>query len=90
VSGRNDEVIVKSSATRATPLLLWHERDANAADWDLMPYSPGDTEVQARVRAFREELRRKSWASGINVRSDERWTLDSTDFLVGPIARLRT
>jgi len=43
VPGRNDEVIVKSSATRATPLLLWHERDANAADWDLIPYSPGAT-----------------------------------------------
>jgi putative ABC transport system substrate-binding protein len=30
----------------------------------LMPYPPGNMEVQARVRAFREELRKKGWASG--------------------------
>jgi len=37
--------------------------------------------VQARVRAFREELRRKGWASGINVQFDERWTLDNMDLI---------
>ena len=36
----------------------------------LMPYPPGDAEVQARVRAFREELRQKGWASGVNVQFD--------------------
>jgi putative ABC transport system substrate-binding protein len=47
----------------------------------LMPYSPTDTEVQARVRAFREELRKKGWAKGVNVQFDERWTTDNMDLI---------
>src|SRR3954468_20299991 len=47
----------------------------------LIPYPPGNTEVQARVRAFREELRKKGWASGVNVQFDERWTLDNMDLI---------
>jgi putative ABC transport system substrate-binding protein len=35
----------------------------------LMPYAPTDMEVQLRVRAFREELRKKGWAKGVNVQS---------------------
>src|SRR3954470_4803614 len=47
----------------------------------LMPYPPGNTEVQARVRAFREELRKKGWASGVNVQFDERLTIDNMDLI---------
>jgi len=47
----------------------------------LMPFSPGDEEVQSRVKAFREELRKRGWASGINVRFDERWTTDNMDLI---------
>src|SRR3954468_21726480 len=47
----------------------------------LMPFPPGDAESQARVRAFREELRKRGWASGVNVHFDERWTIDNMDLI---------
>src|SRR3954454_17544831 len=54
----------------------------------LMPYPPGDAEVQARVRAFREELRQKGWATGVNVQFDERWTADNMDLILSSAANL--
>src|SRR5215468_7827152 len=54
----------------------------------LMPFSPTDTEVQARVRTFREELRKKGWARGINVQFDERWTTDNMDLIRAAAANL--
>src|SRR5262245_55713771 len=54
----------------------------------LMPFSPTDVEIQARVRAFREELRKRGWASGVNVQFDERWTLDNMDLVRSTAANL--
>src|SRR5258708_38983931 len=47
----------------------------------LMPYPPGNAEMQTRVRAFREELRKRGWASGVNAQFDERWTGDNMDLI---------
>ena len=47
----------------------------------LMPYLPTNTEMQARVRAFREELRKRGWAAGVNAQFDERWTSDNMDLI---------
>jgi putative ABC transport system substrate-binding protein len=47
----------------------------------LMPFPPTNAEVQVRVRAFREELRKRGWASGVNVQFDERWTSDNMDLI---------
>ena len=38
-------------------------------------------ELQERVRAFREELRKRGWASGVNAQFDERWTGDNMDLI---------
>jgi putative ABC transport system substrate-binding protein len=54
----------------------------------LMPFAPTDMEVQARVRAFREELRKKGWARGLNVQFDERWTTDNMDLVRAAAANL--
>ena len=54
----------------------------------LMPYAPTDTEMQARVRAFREELRKKGWATRVNVQFDERWTTDNMDLIRAAAANL--
>jgi putative ABC transport system substrate-binding protein len=54
----------------------------------LMPYSPTDMEIQTRIRAFREELRKRGWASGVNVQFDERWTLDNMDLIRSSAANL--
>jgi putative ABC transport system substrate-binding protein len=47
----------------------------------LMPLPPTNAEAQARVRAFREELRKRGWASGVNAQFDERWTGDNMDLI---------
>jgi putative tryptophan/tyrosine transport system substrate-binding protein len=54
----------------------------------LMPYPPTDMEVQARVRVFREELRKKGWATRVNVQFDERWTTDNMDLIRAAAANL--
>jgi putative tryptophan/tyrosine transport system substrate-binding protein len=46
-----------------------------------MPSPPTNTELQARVRAFREELRKRGWAIGINAQFDQRWTSDDMDLI---------
>src|SRR5262250_4029108 len=47
----------------------------------LMPFLPTNAEAQARVRAFREELRKRGWAAGVNAQFDERWTGDNMDLI---------
>jgi ABC-type uncharacterized transport system substrate-binding protein len=54
----------------------------------LMPYAPTDMEVQTRVRAFREELRKRGWATRVNVQFDERWTTDNMDLIRAAAANL--
>jgi putative ABC transport system substrate-binding protein len=47
----------------------------------LMPFPPTNAEMQARVRAFREELRKRGWAANVNAQFDERWTSDNMDLI---------
>jgi putative tryptophan/tyrosine transport system substrate-binding protein len=47
----------------------------------LMPFPPTNAEMQARTRAFRDELRKRGWAASINVQFDERWTGDNMDLI---------
>jgi putative ABC transport system substrate-binding protein len=54
----------------------------------LMPYPSDGTEAQARMRAFREELRKRGWAAGVNVQFDERWTGDNMDLIRSSAAAL--
>jgi len=54
----------------------------------LMPFPPTNAEAQARVRAFREELRKRGWATGVNAQFDERWTGDNMDLIRSAAANL--
>ena len=54
----------------------------------LMPFPPTNAEAQARVRAFREELRKRGWAAGVNAQFDERWTSDNMDLIRSAAANL--
>ena len=54
----------------------------------LMPFPSSSPEAQARVRAFREELRKRGWAAGINVQFEERWTGDNMDLIRSAAAKL--
>jgi putative ABC transport system substrate-binding protein len=53
-----------------------------------MPFPPTNPEVQSRVRAFREELRKLGWAAGVNIQFDERWTVDNMDLIRSAAANL--
>src|SRR4030095_10512076 len=55
----------------------------------VMPYARGDTENEARLQAFKQELEKLGWVGGRNVQFDEHWTTDNMDLLRGPAARLR-
>jgi putative ABC transport system substrate-binding protein len=45
----------------------------------LMGYAENDSEAQAWVAAFREELQKLEWAEGRNIRIDTRWTAADAD-----------
>jgi putative ABC transport system substrate-binding protein len=52
----------------------------------LMPYAASDTEIQAHLRAFRQELQKLGWTEGGNIQFDERWTGDDMDLIRGNAA----
>jgi putative tryptophan/tyrosine transport system substrate-binding protein len=54
----------------------------------LMPYRKGDTEIQARVQAFRQELARLGWSEDTNVQFDERWSTDNMELVRNEAANL--
>jgi len=45
----------------------------------LMPYPKGDSENEARIRAFKQELARLGWTEGGKIQFDEHWTADNMD-----------
>jgi len=47
----------------------------------VMPYAKGDSEHEARVRAFKQELAKLGWTDGGNIRFDEHWTTDNMDIV---------
>src|SRR5262245_20336501 len=47
----------------------------------VMPYPKGDSEYEARPRAFKQELAKLGWTDGGNVRFDEHWTTDNMDMV---------
>jgi putative ABC transport system substrate-binding protein len=44
--------------------------------------------MQARLRAFREEVRKRGWAASVNAQFDERWTGDNMDLVRSAAANL--
>src|SRR5262245_58667922 len=54
----------------------------------LMPYAASDTEIQAHLRAFRQELQRLGWTEGRNIQFDEHWTGDDMDLIRANTASL--
>src|SRR6266852_2226121 len=47
----------------------------------VMPYAKGDTEYEARVGAFKQELAKLGWTEGGNIAFDEHWTTDNMDMV---------
>jgi putative ABC transport system substrate-binding protein len=79
---RREFITLLGGATAAWPLAARAQQPERMRRIGvLMPYPPGDADVQERVRAFREEMRKGGWASGVNAQFDERWTGDNMDLI---------
>jgi putative ABC transport system substrate-binding protein len=73
---RREFITLLGGAAVAWPLgALAQQRERMRRIGIVMPYAETDSEYQAHVRAFREELRKRGW-SDANIRIDVRWTSD--------------
>jgi putative ABC transport system substrate-binding protein len=54
----------------------------------VMPFAKGDSEGEARIRAFKQELAKLGWTDGGNIQFDERWTSDNMDLVRSHAASL--
>jgi putative tryptophan/tyrosine transport system substrate-binding protein len=54
----------------------------------VMPFPKGDTEGEARIRAFKQELAKLGWTDGGNIEFDERWPADNMDLVRSHAASL--
>jgi putative ABC transport system substrate-binding protein len=54
----------------------------------VMPFAKGDSEGEARIRAFKQELATLGWTDGGNIQFDERWPADNMDLVRSHAASL--
>ena len=54
----------------------------------VMPFAKGDSEGEARIRAFKQELATLGWTDGRNIQFDERWPADNMDLVRSDAASL--
>src|SRR6516164_11229719 len=54
----------------------------------VMPFAKGDSEGEARIRAFKQELAKLGWSVGGNIQFDERWPADNMDLVRSHAASL--
>jgi putative tryptophan/tyrosine transport system substrate-binding protein len=73
---RRREVIAGLAAAGGWPLTLRAQSSRKRLVAILMPYPQADPEVQTRLAATREELRKLGWHEGGNLRVEERWSGD--------------
>ena len=74
---RREFITLLGGAAAAWPLAAHAQQGARVRRVGIvMPYPRGDSENEARVRAFKQELAKLGWTDGGNIRFDERWTTD--------------
>ena len=79
---RRREFITLLSGAAAWPLAARaQQRERVRRVAIVMPYAKGDSEHEARVRAFKQELAKLGWTDGGNIRFDEHWTTDNMDIV---------
>jgi putative tryptophan/tyrosine transport system substrate-binding protein len=87
--GRREFITLIGGAAVAWPLAARAQQSGRVRRVGmLMPYPKGDSETEARVGAFKQELAKLGWTEGGNVRFDERWTTDNMDRVRGEAAAL--
>src|SRR5262245_18324867 len=86
---RRREFIAALGAAMAWPLTARAQQGERMRRIGIvMPYPPTNADMQTRVRAFREELRKRGWAASVDAQIDERWTSDNMDLLRSAAADL--
>src|SRR5438046_7704785 len=76
--GRRQVFTLVGGAAAAWPLVAHaQQREQMRRIGVLMGYAESDSEGQAFVAAFREELQKLGWAENRNVRIDYRWAGDA-------------
>src|SRR5262245_41848669 len=86
---RRRELLVTLGGAAAWPLTAHAQQPGQVRRIGiLMPYPKSDTESQAYVRAFRQELARMGWSEGGNVQFDERWSTSNMDLVRADAANL--
>jgi putative ABC transport system substrate-binding protein len=80
--GRRKFLATLGGAAAAWPLLARAQQtDRLRRVGILMPYPKGDSETEARIRVFKQELAKLGWTDGGNIRFDEHWTTDNMDMV---------
>jgi putative ABC transport system substrate-binding protein len=54
----------------------------------VMPFAKGDSDGEARIRAFKQELAKLGWMDGGNIQFDEHWPADNMDLVRSHAASL--
>jgi putative tryptophan/tyrosine transport system substrate-binding protein len=85
---RREFIALIGSGVAGWPLAARAQQERMRRIGILMPFPPTNAEIQARVRAFREELRKRGWAASVNAQFDERWTSDDMDLIRSAAANL--
>src|SRR5262245_60123100 len=86
---RRREFIAALGAAMACPLTARAQQGERMRRVGILrPYPRTNAEMQVRVRAFREELRKRGWAASVNAQFDERWTGDNMDLIRSAAANL--
>jgi putative tryptophan/tyrosine transport system substrate-binding protein len=79
---RREFLTLLSLATAAWPLAArGQQRDRMRRIAIVMPFAKGDSEGEARIHAFKEELAKLGWTDGSNIQFDERWPADNMDLV---------
>src|SRR5262245_50800672 len=79
--GRRKFIGLLGGAVAAWPLAARAQQPGVRRIGILMAYRPGDSEMQVRIGALRQELQRLGWTKGANIQFDERWTTDDMELV---------
>ena len=86
---RRDFITLLGGAAAAWPLAARAQQPERMRRIGIvMPFAKGDSEGEARIRAFKQELAKLGWTGGGNIQFDERWLTDDMDLVRSHAASL--
>jgi putative tryptophan/tyrosine transport system substrate-binding protein len=86
---RRDFIALVGGAAAAWPLAARGQQPERMRRIGIvMPFAKGDSEGEARIRAFKQELAKLGWTDGGNIQFDERWPADNMDLVRSHAASL--